>query len=103
MPDRITNTIHAFEGNLVMRPTVINYFEGDLGSSKWHIVMLVTVYMHMDLYVHLLVVWNHAAKWIYMRTYWSYANGFVCEYIDRLICKHIGLVQMDLCVDILVG
>lgn len=36
MPDRITNTIHTTAGNDVMRPTVINYFDGDMGTTqKW--------------------------------------------------------------------
>jgi hypothetical protein len=36
MPDRITNTVHTDSGGLVFRPTVINYFEGDLSTmSKW--------------------------------------------------------------------
>ena len=36
MPDRITNTIHTSAGHAVMRPTVINYFEGDMTTSqKW--------------------------------------------------------------------
>jgi hypothetical protein len=36
MPDRITNTIHTREGNVVMRPTVINYYEGDMSAmTKW--------------------------------------------------------------------
>jgi len=43
MPDRVTNTIHTAltvndngESNMVFRPTVINMFDGDLGSQpKW--------------------------------------------------------------------
>jgi len=36
MPDRITNTIRSTAGNHVMRPTVINYFDGDLSTTqKW--------------------------------------------------------------------
>ena len=36
MPDRITNTIHTREGNVVMRPTVINYYDGDMSTmAKW--------------------------------------------------------------------
>eukprot|EP00286_Rhodomonas_abbreviata_P023799 CAMPEP_0181296048 /NCGR_PEP_ID=MMETSP1101-20121128/4483_1 /TAXON_ID=46948 /ORGANISM="Rhodomonas abbreviata, Strain Caron Lab Isolate" /LENGTH=593 /DNA_ID=CAMNT_0023400861 /DNA_START=84 /DNA_END=1865 /DNA_ORIENTATION=- len=36
MPDRVTNTIHTSSGGSAMRPTVINCYEGDLGSlDKW--------------------------------------------------------------------
>jgi hypothetical protein len=40
MPDRVTNTMHTYTGASVMRPTVINCFEGDLSSTpiwfaKW--------------------------------------------------------------------
>jgi len=36
MPDRVTNTIHVSDGSSVMRPTVINCYEGDLGSlEQW--------------------------------------------------------------------
>ena len=36
MPDRITNTIHTAEGHDVFRPTVVNYYHGDMGTtSKW--------------------------------------------------------------------
>jgi len=36
MPDRYTNTINTFDGGTVMRPTVINCYQGDLGSTdKW--------------------------------------------------------------------
>jgi hypothetical protein len=33
MPDRMTNTIRTAEGNKALRPTVINCFEGDLGTT----------------------------------------------------------------------
>jgi hypothetical protein len=36
MPDRITNTINTADGSMLFRPTVINMFEGDLGTQqKW--------------------------------------------------------------------
>ena len=36
MPDRITNTIHTAQGKDLLRPTVINYYQGDLSTtSKW--------------------------------------------------------------------
>jgi hypothetical protein len=36
MPDRVTNTIKTESGDSVMRPTVINCFAGDLGTTeKW--------------------------------------------------------------------
>jgi len=36
MPDRYTNTINTVDGSTVMRPTVINCFEGDLSSiPQW--------------------------------------------------------------------
>jgi len=36
MPDRVTNTIHTRGGSVSCRPTVINCYEGDLGSGdKW--------------------------------------------------------------------
>ena len=36
MPDRITNTIRTSAGQDVMRPTVINYFSGEMGTfSQW--------------------------------------------------------------------
>eukprot|EP00277_Geminigera_cryophila_P024310 CAMPEP_0179467202 /NCGR_PEP_ID=MMETSP0799-20121207/48387_1 /TAXON_ID=46947 /ORGANISM="Geminigera cryophila, Strain CCMP2564" /LENGTH=466 /DNA_ID=CAMNT_0021272487 /DNA_START=73 /DNA_END=1472 /DNA_ORIENTATION=- len=36
MPDRITNTIHTMAGNVALRPTVINYFQGDMATPlKW--------------------------------------------------------------------
>ncbi|GKY94947.1 hypothetical protein MPSEU_000459400 [Mayamaea pseudoterrestris] len=36
MPDRITNTINLASGEQVFRPTVINMYEGDLGTlDKW--------------------------------------------------------------------
>jgi hypothetical protein len=34
MPDRITNTINTADGAQVFRPTVINMYEGDLGSQE---------------------------------------------------------------------
>lgn len=34
MPDRVTNTIHTTSDQNVMRPTVINCFEGDLSTTK---------------------------------------------------------------------
>lgn len=33
MPDRVTNTIHTADGKTVFRPTVINMYEGDLGTQ----------------------------------------------------------------------
>jgi|MDSY01.1.fsa_nt_gb hypothetical protein len=36
MPDRYTNTINTADGKTVMRPAVINCYEGDLGTTaKW--------------------------------------------------------------------
>uniref|UniRef100_A0A7S2S644 Endonuclease/exonuclease/phosphatase domain-containing protein n=1 Tax=Rhizochromulina marina TaxID=1034831 RepID=A0A7S2S644_9STRA len=36
MPDRYTNTINTADGKTVMRPTIINCYEGDLGEmNKW--------------------------------------------------------------------
>ena len=36
MPDRITNTINTVDGKMVFRPTVINMYNGDLGTQeKW--------------------------------------------------------------------
>jgi len=36
MPDRVTNTVGVVGGESVFRPTVINMYEGDLGSTeKW--------------------------------------------------------------------
>mmetsp|Transcript_3630 Transcript_3630/g.8334 ORF Transcript_3630/g.8334 Transcript_3630/m.8334 type:complete len:669 (+) Transcript_3630:248-2254(+) len=36
MPDRITNTINMSDGSVVMRPTIINGFDGDLGTmERW--------------------------------------------------------------------
>ena len=36
MPDRMTNTIHTRGGGVVLRPTAINYFGGDLSTiAKW--------------------------------------------------------------------
>lgn len=34
MPDRVTNTIHTSSDESVMRPTVINCFAGDLGTTE---------------------------------------------------------------------
>jgi hypothetical protein len=36
MPDRVTNTINTGDQGVLCRPTVINCYDGDLGSSpKW--------------------------------------------------------------------
>lgn len=36
MPDRITNTINTADGNVLLRPTVINCYDGDLSTqSGW--------------------------------------------------------------------
>lgn len=47
MPDRITNTINTLSGGILLRPTVINCFEGELGSidswwSQWRQFMFET-------------------------------------------------------------
>jgi len=34
MPDRITNTINSADGEVVLRPTVINCYEGELSTGK---------------------------------------------------------------------
>lgn len=44
MPDRITNTINAADGTVVLRPTVINCYEGDLSTlpawwQRWKFFM----------------------------------------------------------------
>ena len=38
MPDRVTNTIHTSTDDIIMRPTVINCYNGDLSTiNKWWI------------------------------------------------------------------